>query len=143
MLNMAYRINSDKLPRGGRRCVAGGPNLVSCANSQHTEGISMHLFPKEETDPQRRRKWVNFVHKHRPSFQATKTSVLCSAHFEDSCFNMNFMLAKSLNIKRFLKDDAVPTIDVAGIVPPVEEQLTDRNRRKVSIFMRRERRAHA
>ena len=73
MLNMAYRINSDKLPRGGRRCVAGGPNLVSCANSQHTEGISMHLFPKEETDPQRRRKWVNFVHKHRPSFQATKT----------------------------------------------------------------------
>lgn len=112
MLSMAYRINSDKLPRGGRRCVAGGPNLVSCANSQHTEGISIHLFPKEETDPQRRRKWVNFVHKHRP----TKTSVLCSAHFEDSCFNLNLMLAKSLNIKRFLKDDAVPTIDVAGIV---------------------------
>ena len=48
MLNMAYRINSDKLPRGGRRYVAGGPNLVSCSNSQHTEGISMHLFPKEE-----------------------------------------------------------------------------------------------
>ena len=143
MLNMAYRTNSDKLPRGGRRCVAGSPNLVSCTNSQHTEGISMHLFPKEETDLQRRRKWVNFVHKHRPSFPATKTSVLCSAHFEDSCFNMNLMLAKSLNIKRFLKDDAVPTIDVAGIVPPVEEQLTDRNRRKVSIFMRREPRAHA
>ena len=51
MLNMAYRINSDKLPREGRRCSAGGPNLVSCANSQHTEGISMHLFPKDETDP--------------------------------------------------------------------------------------------
>ena len=53
------------------------------------------------------------------------------------------MLAKSLNIKRFLKDDAVPTIDVAGMGPPVEEQLTDRNRRKVSIFMQREPRAHA
>ena len=101
MLNMAYRTNSDKLPREGRRCVAGGPNLVSCTNSQHTEGISMHLFPKEETDRQRQRKWVNFVHKHRPSFQATKTSVLCSAHFEDSCFNMNLMLAKSINIKNF------------------------------------------
>ena len=36
---------------------------------------------------------------------------------------MNLMLAKSLNIKRFLKDDAVPTIDVAGIVLPVKEQL--------------------
>ena len=31
----------------------------------------------------------------------------------------------------------------AGIVLPVNEQLTDRNREKVSIFMRRERRAHA
>ena len=70
-------------------------------------------------------------------------SVLCSTHFEDSCFNMNLMLAKSLNIKRFLRDDAVPTIDVAGIVPPVKEQLTGRNRRKVSTFMRRECRAHA
>ena len=80
---------------------------------------------------------------HRPSFQVTKTSVLCLAHFEDSCFNMNLMLAKSLNIKRFLEDNAVPTVDVAGIVPPVEEQLTDRNRRKVSIFMRHEPRAHA
>ena len=99
MLNMAYIINSDKLSCR-RRCIAGGPNLVSCANSQHTEGIPMHLFPKEETDPQRQRKWVNFVHKHRPSFQATKTSVLCSAHFEDSCFNINLMLAKSLNIKK-------------------------------------------
>ena len=45
VLNMAYRIISDKLLRGGRRYVAGGPNVVSCANSQHTEGISMHLFP--------------------------------------------------------------------------------------------------
>ena len=51
------------------------------------------------------------------------------------------MLAKSLHIKRFLKDDAVPTIYVAGIVPTVWEQLAGRNRWKVSIFMRRERRA--
>ena len=42
-----------------------------------------------------------------------------------------------------MRDDAVPTIDVVGIVPPVKEQLTGRNRRKVSTFMRRERRAHA
>ena len=53
------------------------------------------------------------------------------------------MLAKFLNIERFLKDNAVPTIDVAGTVPPVKEQVTGRNRKKVSIFMRRERRAHA
>ncbi len=129
---MAYISNRRKASRGGKRCVAGGPNLVSCANDSKTEGISMHLFPNEETDAQRRNKWVKFVHKHRPGFHATATSCLCSAHFEDSCYDMNLELAKSLNIKRRLKEDAVPTIDVAGIIPPAEQQMTERKRRQVN-----------
>ena len=132
---MAYSTSSGKRYRGGKRCVAGGPNLVSCANNQQTDGISMHLFPNEETDQQRRKKWVNFVHKHRPSFHATASSCLCSAHFTDSCYDVNLALANSLNMKRRLKEDAVPTIDVAGIVAPAEEQLTDRRRRQVSIII--------
>ena len=48
---------------------------------------------------------------------------------------MNLALANSLNMKRRLKEDAVPTIDVAGIVAPAEEQLTDRRRRQVSIII--------
>jgi hypothetical protein len=39
--------------RGGKLCVAGGPNLVSCGNNQCTEGISMYLFPNTKTDAQR------------------------------------------------------------------------------------------
>ena len=35
---------------------------------------------------------------------------------------MNLALAKALNMKRRLKEDAVPTIDVAGIVLTVEGQ---------------------
>ena len=58
---MASSSTSDKRPLGGKRCVAGGPNRASCANSQHTDGISMHMFPSETKDPQRRRKWMNFV----------------------------------------------------------------------------------
>ena len=78
----------------------------------------MHLFPKEETDPQRRRKWANFVHKHRPSFQATKTSSEQTSvlHVRPTLKfgpQMNLILAKSVNIKRFFKDDGVSTIDVA------------------------------
>ena len=34
----------------GRYCVAGGPHGVSCKNSQSTEGISMHRFPKVKND---------------------------------------------------------------------------------------------
>ena len=114
---MAYSSIKGKRDQGGKRCVAGGPNLVSCANNHRMEGISMHLFPREETDAQRRKKWINFVRKHRPGFQATPTSCLCSEHFEDSCYDMNLAVAKSLNMKRRLKQDAVPTIDVAGIAP--------------------------
>ncbi len=50
---MAYRTNSAKRVRGRKRCVVGGPNLVSCGNNQRTEGISMYLFPNAETDAQR------------------------------------------------------------------------------------------
>ena len=128
---MASSSTSDKRPRGGKRCVAGGPNQVSCANSQHTDGISMHMFPSETKDRQRQRKWENFVRKHRPSFNASRTSFLCSAHFEDSCYTMDVTLAKTLGIKRILKEDAIPTVDVAGIVLPAVEYLSERKRRQV------------
>ena len=128
---MAYSTNSEKRYRGGKSCVAGGPNLVSCANTNKIERISMHLFPHKETGLQRRQKWVNFVRKHRSGFHASATSCLCSAHFDAMCVNL--ALAKPLNMKRRLKEDAVPTIDVAGIVPTAEEQPTDRRRRQVSI----------
>ncbi len=42
---MAYTTDCAKCVHGGKRCVAGGPNLVSCGNNQHTEDISMYLFP--------------------------------------------------------------------------------------------------
>lgn len=34
----------------------------------------MHLFPIKETESQRRRKWVNFVRKHRKGFEASSAS---------------------------------------------------------------------
>ena len=33
------------IKHGGRYCVAGGPNKVSCKNTSYTPGISMHRFP--------------------------------------------------------------------------------------------------
>ena len=132
---MAYRTDSAKRVRGGKRCVAAGPNLVSCGNNQRTEGISMYLFPNAETDAQRRKKWENFVRKHRPGFSATTASCLCSAHFDDSCFDVNRTLAKELNMRQKLKKDAVPSIDVAGVVTPSEEHPTDRRRRQVSVVV--------
>ena len=132
---MAYRTDSVKRPRGGRSCVAGGPNLVSCTNTQHIEVISFHRFPNEEKDPQRRGKWINFVRKHRPKFKPSAISSLCLAHFDDSCYNMNLATAKSLGMRRVLHEDAVPTVDVAG-------QQKENNGRSVGICAASEMRAH-
>lgn len=110
--NMAAMRKGVTAKSGGLYCVAGGPNLQSCKNSWSSEGISMHLFPK---DPEIRKKWVAFVRRHRADFEPTRTSALCSIHFEASCFQQRFTLAKlggesSLPTKRRLERDAIPTI---------------------------------
>ena len=116
---------------GGKFCVAGGSHQASCTNSQFTKDISMHNFPSEDKDPKRRVEWVRFVRKHRPSFTASRSSVLCSAHFDVTSFTTNLEIAASLGMKRKLKDTAVPTIDVAGVPAPSTEEISDRKRRQV------------
>ena len=114
---------------GGKFCVAGGPGQVSCTNSQFTEGISVHSFP--DIKDARRAEWVRFVRRHRPNFNASKSSVLCSAHFHPSSFTINLDIAASLGMKRILRNDAVPTIDIAGNMPSTSGQVSDRERRQV------------
>ncbi|CAB4033320.1 THAP domain-containing 2-like, partial [Paramuricea clavata] len=84
--------------RGGKYCVAGKPNNVSCTNGQHTKEVSIHHFPNATKEPKRHTKWVKFVGKHRPGWNPSETS-LCSSHFEDSCFEQNRIIAASLGIK--------------------------------------------
>ena len=79
---MAYNFDSEKSVPGGKHCFAVGLNLVHFTNDSHTEGISMHKFPKEETDPQRQRKWIYFVRKNRPQWSPTSNSFLCSVQWK-------------------------------------------------------------
>ena len=91
--------DGKKTNHGGKRCVAGGPNLVSCGNSQYSIGVSVHLFPDEEKDSARHMKWVQFVRRYRPGWSASKTSILRGSHFEDSSFTMRRDLALQLGVK--------------------------------------------
>ena len=86
---MSSRKKGASAKSGGFYYVAGGPNQQSCKNSTSTEGISMHAFP---SDKETRKKWVDFVRRHRPHFQPTRYSALCSIHFEAQCFNQMFSL---------------------------------------------------
>lgn len=100
---------------------------------EHAEGISMHMFPRDDVTSE---KWVRFVRRHREKWQPSKTSVLCSVHFELSDFEqrLNFNLGdgSSFQKKRCLKKDAVPTRDC---VPQQENALTSREQRMVSVFL--------
>ena len=70
--------------------MAGLPNGISCTNGQHTEGKSVHMFPLKEKDRKRHLAWVRFVRRHRPKWSSTNSYFLCSDHFDDSCFKVDF-----------------------------------------------------
>lgn len=132
--------SSSKSKRGGKYCVAGGPNGTSCKNGTYTEGISLHLFPQvkntgTEADKEKARTralWVKFVRRHRHDFEVTATSVLCSVHFDQSCYNKNVEIADMVGFKKRLKPQAIPTIDVAGVQKEIPAS-TARARRQVSL----------
>ena len=117
--------------RGGKFCIAGGPNNVSCTNTSYTKGISMHIFPKNE---ELRKKWVQFVKKHRVDEFNPATSSLCSAHFAMDAYERNYSIDLDIDptnkLRRFLKRDAIPTIDCA--IQPKEQGISLREKRIVS-----------
>ena len=72
-------VQKPKTRSSGKFCVAGGPRNVSCTNNSKTEGISLHVFPRDDAI---REKWIRFVQRNRAKWQPSKTSVLCSVHFD-------------------------------------------------------------
>ena len=100
------------IKHGGKYCVAGGPNKASCKNTSYTPGISMHVFPKDESV---RRMWTRFIRRHRADFVPTQFSAVCSAHFAPSCFERKLSLGDETDDnpphRKNLKRGSVPTVD--------------------------------
>lgn len=125
---------------GGKYCCAGGPGGISCKNSQFTNGISMHAIPtprnneKAQEKERLRKSWLAFVRRHRPNYNASSSTFLCSIHFESSCFTSNTSISDVVGMRRRLKPDAVPTIDVACTAND-PKPATARERRQVSLFI--------
>jgi len=132
-------VTRKVLRRGGKYCVAGGPNNVSCMNTSYTTGVSMYMFPKDE-----RRQRVKFVRKHRANFEPSSSSpsALCSDHFEATSFirRQDISLDDKENpstapvLLRRLEAGAIPTIDTVG--PVILESTSARGRRQVSLYCR-------
>ena len=89
----------------------------------------MHLFPKDE---QQRKQCVKFVRKHRPEFTQTTSSTICSAHFEDSCFEIRNLLGVPNTVKpkaKYLIHGAVPTKEI--FAAEETKNMSSREKRKV------------
>lgn len=106
---------SKKRRKTGKRCVAYG-----CSNDAYTEPkVSLHAFPKKESEPMRHKAWVDAVRKTRKGWMGTpekpsafQSCVLCSNHFEQKCFEPINELHRQAGFrcsKVQLKKDAIPT----------------------------------
>ena len=122
---------AHKIVFRGKYCVAGAPNNLSCKNNSSTEGIFMHTFPKEGPF---REKWTRFVRRHRPNWQPSKKSTLCSVHFEQHFFEQRPDISldggEKFRTRRWLKrNEAVPSIDAIEVL---QQAQSARERRKVN-----------
>lgn len=117
----------------GNYCVAGSPNNMSCKNNSLVEGISMHGFPKARG--KMRNLSTKFVQEHRPNWETSSYSALCSAHFEPNCFiqrhDIFIEMDEKFKAKRMLdRENACPTIDT--VLPQQARINSSRERRQVS-----------
>ncbi|XP_070545819.1 zinc finger protein 37-like isoform X3 [Ptychodera flava] len=97
------------------RCVAAG-----CSNSPGKR-VSLFKFPR---DPRLFEIWVKQVRRTRQNWTPTRSSVLCSDHFEAASFEIAPVLKAALGFKvqhrRVLKPNAVPSIFIRSVaVVPV------------------------
>ena len=113
--NVSTNVKQKKIV--GRMCCAGSPTGRVCPSTQYTKDVSLHYFPDKLKDSKRHEAWKDFVTRHRPTFKPSKSksSSLCSLHFEDSCFATRRDVARELGIRIRLNRDAVPTIDAVNI----------------------------
>ena len=85
-----------------------------------------------------RAKWAKFVRKHRPDFKDPKCTALCSAHFEDDCYEYKSSVIDTIeqsgrvNIRDYIKRTAVPTRRDTVVPAAPEEVPSDRTKGQVS-----------
>ena len=84
--------------------------VKNCVAVTYGHSVSLFKFPKDRA---LRQKWIRNVQKTIANWDGpSEHSVLCSQHFESSCFEVDSELAAQMGIqkRRRLKPDAVPTV---------------------------------
>ena len=114
------------------RCVVGGcSNTASLGNC-----IALHNIPfYGDTRPEakkRRKRWIDFVKMKRGKWEPSKSSVICSSHFQQNDFErrFNFLPGQSLQFPKLKMDEfglsVYPTVH-AGTEPTPQSERSKRN----------------
>ena len=83
------------------RCVAAG-----CSNVP-SDRVSLFRFPKDKALMS---KWDKQVQRTRDRLKLTEHSYLCSDHFIEDCFEVDFSSKIAIKKRRQLRPGAIPTI---------------------------------
>ena len=106
------------------RCVTAG-----CSNTK--DSVSLHQF---QSDPKYRRNLEAKVKLTRAKWSGpTEHSSLCSAHFEQTCFEWGLHSQFGMAYKAMLLPDAIPTIF------PLSKKAVKAPTKKRGAFLKRER----
>ena len=96
--------------------------------------VSLFRLPK---DPVLKAEWVKQVQKTRAQWKPSDSSVLCSNHFTDDCFEPGFNIATQFGIEkaRKLKPKAIPSIFTRkrAVVQGMKSDDHDTGKKKSSI----------
>ena len=121
-------------------CVAFNCKNGSFKNQPKQQKVAFFSFP--EKNPLRQC-WINKV--RRKNWKPSKSSKLCSKHFEDSSFVQNLVVLESIGwtaTRLRLKQDAVPTVfdysctetEAKRKHQPMQAAFAKRRRLEVSCF---------
>ena len=116
-------VCSLKMPRGDHCCVPG------CSNrrSKRPE-LSFHTFPSSQV---MRRRWIQSIRRDiGPNFQVTANTVVCSAHFELSCYypsvNVEVGETSRRHCRRLKKDSVLSLFSFRPSLYPARPFRDDR-----------------
>ena len=108
--------------------------MVGCAvdscRKRQFKGSGIHFF-SFPSDPKQKSIWIERI--NRTDFEPSVHSRVCSLHFEDSCFEKNPAVLKSIDWKLDrpkIKQDAVPTI----CLPEVGKSITEVKNLSKNVF---------
>ena len=93
------------------------PNHCVAANCSNTASnvVSLHLWPSSKAQAGA---WRRFVATKRSHWRPFPSSILCSAHFTEDCFENQILFSMGHSKRLILRPGAVPTIHAVQPSPP-------------------------